>query len=209
MPESRSTWSNDDLPMAIHHDFLRNRIEQWLAPVAPRLQGCGLTADRITTAALLIAVAAAPLAAMGFHLLAGIVFALGSFLDSLDGVMARGTNTATRYGAFKDSVFDRIGEGSMFVGLIVYYATTHDVPYAALTAVALLGGFCTSYIRAIAAAHGIECTEGWFTRFDRVLLVCVGLILDWLPVVIPILALATLSASAQRFRVASAKLQRL
>ena len=59
------------------------------------------------------------LAAFELWLLAGIVATTGSAFDMLDGAVARATGTMSALGAFMDSVFDRWGEGVVYVGIVI------------------------------------------------------------------------------------------
>jgi phosphatidylglycerophosphate synthase len=74
----------------------------------------GLPPVVVTTAGLLVAVAAvAPSAAGGSWLLAaGVLVGLSGLLDSLDGALAIGTGRASRRGFVLDSVVDRLTEAA-------------------------------------------------------------------------------------------------
>ena len=88
-------------------------------PGARFLHSLRLTPNSITLAGFLVCVAASVLAAGGWHLAAGIVFFAGSALDLMDGALARLTNTVAPFGALLDSVFDRMGEAALFLGLVI------------------------------------------------------------------------------------------
>ena len=44
------------------------------------------------------------------------------FSDLIDGAMARRMGSGSKFGAFFDSTLDRIGDGAIFGGLVLYYA---------------------------------------------------------------------------------------
>lgn len=67
----------------------------------------------------------------GGSVIAGILFALASITDWLDGQIARRTDTVTDFGRFADPLADRLLIGSALVILLV----THRLPTAPLMAV--------------------------------------------------------------------------
>ena len=44
------------------------------------------------------------------------------FSDLIDGQMARQSGRTSKFGAFWDSTLDRIGDGAIFGGLVLYFA---------------------------------------------------------------------------------------
>ncbi len=135
----------------------------------------GVTADGLTYTSLLLAAAAGLAAAFGaFALAAGLVVASG-LCDLLDGVVARATHTASTYGALLDSVIDRLADALPLLGLVVYYADEGAV--VAIPALAMLGGFTVSYVRARAEGLGIRLPPLFMRRAERVSLVTGSLLL--------------------------------
>ena len=89
-------------------------------PGAKLLRALGFTPNAITILGFLLCVAAAVLVAYGQLLPGGIVFLVGGGLDLFDGGLARLTGTESPFGALLDSVFDRLGEAALLVGLGIY-----------------------------------------------------------------------------------------
>src|SRR4051812_10626545 len=67
----------------------------------------GVSPDALTLTSLAITTASAPLAAMGYHLLAGCVFLFGAAFDALDGIVARARGLASPAGEMLDAIVDR------------------------------------------------------------------------------------------------------
>lgn len=160
---------------------LREFIQAWFretcAPAARVLSGAGLRPNHITLIGFLVSVAGAALVALEFLLAGGIVFALGSLCDMLDGLLARQDDASTAFGAFLDSTLDRIAEGIMFAA-IAFHAARIDQPWlAGFTVLALVAAFLTSYTRARAEGLGVSCSWGLITRMERIFILCAGLIL--------------------------------
>lgn len=159
---------------------LRELLKAWasgmIAPLARRLGESGVTANQVTVAGFIVAMAGAGMVAAGWFVAGGLVYLLSALFDLLDGVLARSQNQTSDLGAFLDSTLDRITEGVLFAALAYYFAAAGDPWFAALTVLALLGAFLTSYTRARAEGLGYRCEVGLVSRPERVLIIGVGLI---------------------------------
>ena len=154
-------------------------------PGARGLNAVGLTPNIVTVFGFLVCVAAAALVAMDWPLYGGIVFLVGSFLDLFDGALARLTNRASPFGALLDSVFDRLGEAALFVGLGLYYLWAELEPnQLLLSMLAVLLGLVfsqgVSYLRARGEGLGAFTRSGIMTRSERVVILGAGLIAEGL-----------------------------
>lgn len=163
-----------------HLETLRRRAQEAVLaacdPLLGRLVRWGVTADRLTVAGLVLCVAAAGLLLTGRLVGAGVLFLAGSALDMFDGALARRTGTSSPWGAFLDSSLDRMAEAAVFCALIYWFASRGEPLNATLTGVALTGAMLTSYLRARAEALGADCTVGWMSRTERVLILGGGLL---------------------------------
>lgn len=114
--------------------------------------------------------------AFGNFALGGILIILAGILDGVDGALARLTNQASKFGAFLDSTTDRFAEGALFSGIMFAFGQRGQTWVAYLVFAAFLGSVMVSYARARAEGIGVECREGWLTRFERFVLLVLGLI---------------------------------
>lgn len=97
------------------------------------------------------------------------------FSDLVDGAMARQLGRSSRFGAFWDSTLDRIGDGAVFGGLVLYFAGDGDSRlYLALSLFCLVMGSVTSYARARAESLGMDAKGGLAERADRLVLILVA-----------------------------------
>ena len=155
-------------------------------PGARGMNAIGLTPNAITLLGFAVCVAGAALTALGWPLYGGIVFLAGGILDLFDGALARLTGRASPFGALLDSVFDRLGEAALFVGLGVYYLLDAGLPPAQLLAsmLAVLLGLVfsqgVSYLRARGEGLGAFTRAGIMTRTERVAILGAGLITEGL-----------------------------
>ena len=145
-------------------------------PVAKGLLRVGISPDVITVIGT-IGVVTGSLAfyPRGELFVGTVVIAVFVFSDTLDGTMARLAGRASRWGAFLDSTMDRIGDGAVFGGLVLWFAGDGDEPLLAWLALAgLVFGFVVSYARARAEGLDLRGDVGIFERSERLVTVLVA-----------------------------------
>jgi len=135
----------------------------------------------------------------GELLIGVLVISVFVFSDLIDGYMARASGRTSRFGAFFDSTLDRIGDGAIFGGLLLYFAGPGDSQlYVCVTLYCLVMGSVTSYARARAESLGMQAKGGIAERSDRLvsILLMTGLagMLD-LPILVEVTLWALAAAS--------------
>jgi CDP-diacylglycerol---glycerol-3-phosphate 3-phosphatidyltransferase len=157
-----------------------------LMAVGRTLGRAGVSANALTYGSLVFALAAAIAGALGHFATAAALVLVSGVLDVLDGVVARATGTVTSFGALLDSTVDRLADGLPLLGVTIFYGQTSAA--AAIPALAMLGGFTVSYVRARAGALGVVLPALFMRRAERVILVIVSLLLGTVPVLAPVQA---------------------
>jgi phosphatidylglycerophosphate synthase len=125
---------------------------------------------------------AAVAAWQGAWLAAGLLVVFGGVFDLFDGALARATGTASKLGAFMDSVFDRAGEGIVYVGVAAGCAAADFDTGSILAAAAMASAFMVSYVRAKSESLGFTqgsgmAAVGLAPREVRIVILTVGLLL--------------------------------
>jgi phosphatidylglycerophosphate synthase len=105
------------------------------------------------------------------------LFIVGSILDILDGALARSTGRATPFGAFVDSMTDRVSEALMLAAIGLVFMRDGSEIALAFTFAAVVGSFLVSYARAKAEILGLRGDVGIGSRAERVVVISAGLIL--------------------------------
>lgn len=180
--------------------LLPHRAPAWfIDPVVAVLRRTSLSPNHLTVMGFLGNVGAAVLLGFGELRLGGVVVLLAGGVDLLDGALARATGRASPFGAVLDAVMDRLSEGAVLFGLLVFYVLEggHRQEVFLLYA-ALVGSFLVSYVRARASGEGIHLREGLFTRTERVILLAVALMVDQVLVGLWILAVMANLTALQR-----------
>jgi CDP-diacylglycerol--glycerol-3-phosphate 3-phosphatidyltransferase len=144
--------------MSVVTPSLRDRVRGIATPVALAMGRVGLTPNALTLIGFGGTVLAAIAAGLQVWALAGILVLVFGIFDMFDGTLARATGRASRLGAFMDSVFDRWGEGIVYVGIVAGCVAAGFSEGALLAASALTSAFMVSYARA--KSEGLGFTEG-------------------------------------------------
>ncbi len=180
----------------------RGSISRWFErPAVSLLVALKFTPSAATLVGVLIAGVAAYFVSQGEFLLGGVLVLIGSAFDLLDGGIARATGRVSKRGALMDSVFDRVAEVAVLLGLAVYYLSGPDASETAvvLAFVAVAGSLMVSYVRARAEGLGVQGTAGFLTRPERVVIMVVALVTHNPLVALWILGVGTPLSAAWRF----------
>ena len=116
----------------------------------------------------------------GEFLVGSILFAIFVGLDAVDGTVSRLLNRNSKWGAFFDSVLDRIADGVVLGSLAFYFANAGKETYFVLSLVALLASEIVSYTKARAEGLGLNCDTGLAERPERVIIIVAGTFLTGL-----------------------------
>jgi phosphatidylglycerophosphate synthase len=153
-----------------------------VVPIALAFGKIGLTPNALTLIGFAIAIVAALVAAAQLWLLAGILVVFGGVFDLFDGALARAMGMAGPLGAFMDSVFDRWGEGVIYVGIAWGCVAADFAAGAVWAGAAMTSAFMVSYARASSEREGFTPGKGMAAvglapREIRIVILTVGLIL--------------------------------
>lgn len=179
-------------------DWLRKRGAGIVTPLAKGLAKLGLTPNMVTWIGFLLTAGVGVVLGFGYLRLGGVLLWVTSAMDALDGTLARTTGKVTRFGAFLDSTLDRVSDGALLAGLLVYFADQGELVPVYLCFAAMLGSVMVSYTRARAEGAGFECKVGIATRVERIVLLGLGLLLGFPVITLWVLAIATWFTVGQR-----------
>ena len=147
-----------------------------LAPFVRLFIRLGISPDVVTLVGTLgVAAGALVFFPQGMLLTGVLVITAFVFSDLIDGQMARTLGRSSRFGAFWGSTLDRIGDGAVFGGLVLFFAGPGDSTlYTAVALYCLVMGSVTSYARARAESLGMDAKGGLAERADRLVLILVA-----------------------------------
>jgi CDP-diacylglycerol--glycerol-3-phosphate 3-phosphatidyltransferase len=179
-------------------DRIRGLTEGVRSALARAVGRLGISPNTLTLAGYVLHLPALYALATGHMRLGGLAVAVASLFDALDGSVAREMRQASAFGAFLDSTLDRYSEATILLGLLMYYSRKGALLETVLIYVAAVGSFMVSYTRARAEGAGIACKTGWFTRFERVLLIVICLVTRQVRLLVWALAILANLTAVQR-----------
>jgi CDP-diacylglycerol--glycerol-3-phosphate 3-phosphatidyltransferase len=168
--------------------------------VGARLARHGVTANEVTVAGMVLAGVTGVTIGLGRFWVGVVLLTVGGLMDTLDGVVAKAAGTASKKGAFFDSVADRVSDALIFGGVAWYFASGSQ-PRLAVLPFAIFGvSAVISYERAKAESLGYDAKGGLMERAERLILLGVALVLHviFVPLLGLLLALTVFTA-VQRF----------
>ena len=126
-------------------------------------------------------------------------FIVASFLDLVDGAVARISGRSTREGAFLDTICDRYVEGIVLLGFLFLPLSIFVLPAKVWVFLALFGSLMTTYTKAAAKEKELVAEElkpALLGRAERVILIYAAMILGIFNIdllIYPIIILAIFS----------------
>ena len=191
-------------------DSIQSGYLRLIEPVADWLVRRRVRPNTITTVGTICTIIAGGIFASGHIRTAGWFLGVTALFDVLDGTVARRTGTSSKFGAFYDSTLDRVSDGFVMGGLVVFYAISPVHESAVMLIIALLGligTFLTSYTRARAEGLGLDAKVGLLQRPERITLLSApqaffGLALNgWvLAFIVTLLSVTAWITAVQRMR---------
>ena len=179
-------------------DYLRLWFKWVLDPLGRFFLSLGLTPNMVTALGLIGNIVGAYYLARSELLIGGILVAVMTPVDALDGTMARLRGDASDWGAFVDSVSDRYSELIIYGGLMYHYLTLGDATGGTLVFAAAAGSVLVSYVRARAQGLGYEAKVGLLTRAERYLVLAPALVFNQLYLGLGVLAVFANFTALQR-----------
>jgi CDP-diacylglycerol--glycerol-3-phosphate 3-phosphatidyltransferase len=178
----------------------RTPVDRAVKPIGNALRKTGLTPDHLTVLGLLVGVGAAVAIGSGNLLLGMFLVILAALPDLLDGALAKASNSSSQRGAFFDSTVDRVTDFLLLGGIAWYFMSTESAHMAMLPFAVAAVSSIISYERAKAESLGIDAKGGLMERAERIIAICVGLLIPVLLIPILWIMLVLVSITAvQRF----------
>ncbi|MDA3015380.1 MAG: CDP-alcohol phosphatidyltransferase family protein [Actinomycetota bacterium] len=156
----------------------RGPVDRAVRPIGRALRRTGLSPDHLTFVGLAVAAASAVAVASG-RLVLGLVLVIAAALpDLFDGALAKATQTSSQRGAFLDSTLDRVTDALLLGGIAWYLADYYSGRMALLPFAVSSVASVISYQRAKAESLGLEAKGGLMERAERIVALCLGLLLE-------------------------------
>ena len=169
---------------------LRGILQPTLEKIGKAFASTGLSPNFWTLVGLVFALVSALVYGLGLEfglIIGGILLLVSGFFDMVDGQVARITGKTSHKGSYLDSMFDKIAEVAIFLGLLV---GGYAEPYLVMLAITL--SLLVSYARAKSDALNIKLQGvGIGERAERLLVIAIIGIIGYMePAVIIVVVIA-------------------
>lgn len=174
---------------------LREKLKKYLDPIAIVFVHIGFTPNFASFLGLSFAFLAGLMFLYGRLFFASLFILISGFFDVLDGAIARVSDVSSNFGAFLDSMLDRLSD--FIIISFIIYASLCALEWGLL---ALVGSFLVSYARARGEALGVRMSGvGIAERAERLIILALGSFLNVVDWAIAIIAIFTLVTVVIRF----------
>ncbi len=161
----------------------RRLVKGIVEPPARGLLRLGVSPDAVTVVGTIgIIVTALVCFPQGWFIPGSIIIGVLAGSDLLDGTMARLSKTSGPWGNFLDATLDRLADGAVLAGLIVWGAINEEIWVVGGGVFALVVGQVTSYAKARAEAVGATANVGIAERAERMFIILLAVLLTGLGV---------------------------
>lgn len=168
----------------------RDILQPALEKIGKGFASTGLSPNFWTAVGLVFALLSAIVYGLGVEfglIIGGILLLVSGFFDIVDGQVARITGKTSQIGSYLDSMFDKISETAIFLGILI---GGYAEPYLVLLAITL--SLLVSYARAKSDAFNIKLQGvGIGERAERLLVIAVIGIIGYMePAVLIVVVIA-------------------
>lgn len=169
---------------------LRGVLQPTLEKIGKVFTSTGISPNFWTLVGLVFALTSALVYGLGLEfglVIGGILLLVSGFFDMVDGQVARATGKTSQKGSYLDSMFDKIAEVAIFLGLLV---GGYAEPYLVMLAITL--SLLVSYARAKSDTLNIKLQGvGIGERAERLLVIAIIGIIGYMePAVIIVVVIA-------------------
>lgn len=156
----------------LNNPSARRVVSVVLDPIARGLLRLHVSPDAVTVIGTIgTSTAALVCFPQGRFILGVLLIVAFVFSDLLDGTMARISGTSGPWGNFLDATLDRIADGAIFGGLLLWTLYSGQAPWVVASAlVVLVSGQVISYAKARAEAVGATANTGIAERAERLII---------------------------------------
>ena len=176
---------------------LRDILRPTLEKIGKGFASTGLSANFWTFVGLVFALISAVVYGIGIEfglIIGGVLLLVSGFFDMVDGQVARITGKTSQKGSYLDSMFDKIAEVAIFLGILV---GGYVEPYLVLLAITL--SLLVSYARAKSDAINIKLQGiGIGERAERLLVIAIIGMIGFMDIAVMIVVIITGITLVQR-----------
>ena len=176
---------------------LREKLSPALEKMGKGFASTGLSPNFWTSVGLVFALVSAMVYGLGIEfglVIGGVLLLVSGFFDMVDGQVAKVTGKTSKKGGYLDSMFDKIAETAIFLGILV---GGYAEPYLVLLAITL--SLLVSYARAKSDSLNVKLQGvGIGERAERLLVIAIIGIIGFMEIAVLIVVIIAAITLIQR-----------
>ena len=176
---------------------LREKLSPALEKMGKGFASTGLSPNFWTSVGLVFALVSAMVYGLGIEyglVIGGVLLLVSGFFDMVDGQVAKVTGKTSKKGGYLDSMFDKIAETAIFMGILV---GGYAEPYLVLLAITL--SLLVSYARAKSDSLNVKLQGvGIGERAERLLVIAIIGIIGFMEIAVIIVVIIAAITLIQR-----------
>jgi archaetidylinositol phosphate synthase len=185
---------------------LREALRPALEKIGKGFASTGLSPNFWTSVGLVAALASALVYGLGMEyglIIGGVLLLVSGFFDMVDGQVAKVTKKTSKKGGYLDSMFDKIAETAIFLGILV---GGYVEPYLVLLAITL--SLLVSYARAKSDSLNVKLQGvGIGERAERLLVIAIIGIIGFMGIAVLIVVIIAAITLIQRMIVTAKNIE--
>jgi len=171
-------------------------FEEKVTPFIRILNKINISPNFLTITGLIFIIVGSVFIVFQNYILAALFLLIGNLCDALDGTLARKYQKTSKFGAFLDSVVDRLSDAFPIMAIALIYQN-HPLELT-ISMLALTFSFMVSYTRARAEGLGIECKVGILERPERSIIMIVFTLFSMPLIAVILIAIGSFITTMQR-----------
>ncbi|WP_457621427.1 CDP-alcohol phosphatidyltransferase family protein [Persephonella sp.] len=171
-------------------------FEEKISPIIDLLHRVNVSPNLVTGVGLLFIITGSYFIFVEKYITAGLLILAGNLCDAVDGALARKHKKTTKFGAFIDSVVDRLSD--FFPLMAIALVLRENIYLLSATLVAIMSSYLVSYTRARAEGLGIDCKVGLFERAERSIVLIVAVFTGLIDIAVFVIAIGSAVTALQR-----------
>jgi len=185
---------------------LRETLSPALEKIGKGFASTGLSPNFWTSVGLVFALVSAMVYGLGIEyglVIGGVLLLVSGFFDMVDGQVAKVTGKTSKKGGYLDSMFDKIAETAIFLGILV---GGYAEPYLVLLAITL--SLLVSYARAKSDSLNVKLQGvGIGERAERLLVIAIIGIIGFMGIAVLIVVIIAAITLIQRMIVTAKNIE--
>ena len=171
-------------------------FEEKAIPIVKVLNRINISPNIVTIVGLLLVSFGAYFIYVQTFIIATFFLLIGNLCDAIDGLLARKYGKVSKFGAFLDSLTDRISDVLPLIAIAVLFKD--NLIFLIISLISVIASFLVSYARARAEGLNIDCKVGILERPERSIILIISVLFHHPEVAVILISIGSIITVIQR-----------